>query len=322
VNAAFAAFDQRFLAPAPPTRLAALRVLVGLFGTIFLVARASYLLDISALPDNRFEPVGVWAWLDSPLPVWLVRTGIAAGVALGIAFIAGWRFRVIAPAYAIVLLALTTYDNSWQHVAHTENLFVLHTIVLTISPAAVAWSLDARRTRVRVREGTRDPAPEFGWPVRVMSIITVLTYVLAGWAKLRHGGMNWISGDVLRNQIAHDNVRKIVLGDVHSPIGGWLVRHGWLFPPMALGSVAVELGAPIALLRGKLRSAWIIGAWLFHVLILALMAILFIYPLTGIAFASMARPERAGEWLIRTRRGYAPAARGDAPSRWRSRCAG
>jgi hypothetical protein len=291
------AFDRRFLAPAPPTRLAALRVLVGAFGTIYLLVRAPYLFDVATLPRARFEPVGILAFLDEPLPLGVVRLGLVAAVLLGVAFTLGWRHRLCAPLYAVLLLAITTYTSSWQHILHTENLLVLHTIVLAGARASAAWSLDARRAG----GPEPPPAPGFGWPVRVMSVITVLTYVVAGWAKVRHGGIDWVTGDVLRNQVAHDNLRKIVLGDVHSPIGGWLVRYGWMFPPLAAVSLAVELAAPIALARGRIRTLWVVSAWLFHAGVLALMAILFIYPLTGIAYASMLRPERAVSW-IRARR--------------------
>ena len=43
-------FDERFLAPAPAERVAAVRVLVGAFGTIYVIARMPYILDVSALP--------------------------------------------------------------------------------------------------------------------------------------------------------------------------------------------------------------------------------------------------------------------------------
>jgi hypothetical protein len=294
---ALASLDRRFLAPAPPTRLATLRVLVGAFSTIYLAVRATFLLDWAALPDGRFAPAGILRLLDSPPPVWLVKVAIIVGVALGVAFTLGWRYRVTGPAFSVAMLLLMTYDNSWQLIAHTQNLFVLHALVLGFSPAAAAWSLDARRRSLP----TAGDAPEFGWPVRLITLITVLTYALAGWAKVRHGGIDWVTGDVLRNQIAHDNLRKIALGDVHSPIGARLVRYGWLFPPLAFVSLFVELGAPIALLRGRPRHVWVASAWLFHVGVLALMAILFIYPLTGIAYASMLAPERAVGWL-RTRR--------------------
>lgn len=293
-----AALDRRFLAPVPAERLAALRVLVGAFGTVYLVVRVPYILDVAALPRSRFEPVGLARLLDEPVPLWSVRVLLAATALLGIAFTLGWRHRIVAPIYAVALLAVLTYSNSWQHVAHTENLLVLHTAVLAVAPAALAWSLDARR---KPPSSAVLPASEVstasgviavsGWPVRLISALTIITYVIAGVAKLRHGGVDWVTGDVLRNLVAHDNLRKIVLGDVHSPIGGALVAHGWLFPPMALASLAVELGAPLALVWRRARVVWVVAAWVFHLGVLALMAILFIYPLTGVAFASMLRPE-------------------------------
>lgn len=281
-----AALDRRFLAPLPATRLAALRVLVGLFGTVYVVVRTPYILDVAGLPPSRFEPVGIARLLDEPLPLWAVRVLLAATALLGVAFTLGWRHRVVGPAYALALLASLTYSNSWQHVLHTENLLVLHTAVLAAAPAALVWSLDGRR----VATSTDEPSVS-GWPVRLMSILTVITYVIAGAAKLRHGGIDWVTGDVLRNLVAHDNLRKIVLGDAHSPIGAELVAHAWLFPPMALASLVIELGAPLALVWRRARVAWVCAAWFFHLSVLALMAILFVYPLSGVAYASMLRPE-------------------------------
>ena len=290
----------RYFAPEVPTRLAALRVLVGLFGTVFLLVRTGYLFDVARLPGSRFDPVGPLSWLGEPLPVGVVQLGAVAAIGLAVAFTLGWRHRVTGPLYALLLLAVTAYDNSWQHIAHAENLFTLHTIVLGLAPSADAWSLDSRRRGVRAnRPG---PAEAYGWPVRLLSVITVCTYALAGWAKLRNGGLDWITGDVLRNQVAHDNVRKALLGDRNSPIGGHLVRYRWVFPPMALASVFVELGAPVALLGGRTRRAWVAAAWLFHVGVLALMAILFIYPLTGIAFASFGRPDLWWDRFVARRR--------------------
>ena len=298
-----AALDRRFMAPSSAERIAAVRVLVGLFGTVYVAMRSSYILDIAQLPDARFQPVGVLAGLDAPLPLGVVRLLLGATLLAGAAFVFGWRYRFVAPVYAVGLLLVTTYSNSWQHVAHVENLVVLHTAVLAIAPAAAVWSLDERR---------RDDAPEsphadYGWPLRVMTLLTVITYVLAGLAKLRHGGGDWVSGDVLRNLIAHDNLRKILLGDVHSAIGGRLVSHAWLFLPLALGSLVVELGAPMVFIGPRVRRAWILAAWLFHVGVLVLMAITFFYPLSGIAYASMLHPEVMFERVRGRLRRRAPA---------------
>ncbi|HSG82424.1 MAG TPA: hypothetical protein VLC48_09245, partial [Gemmatimonadota bacterium] len=91
--------------------------------------------------------------------------------------------------------------------------------------------------------------------------------------------------DSLRNLVAFDNLRKIELGDAHSPLGGMLVGHAWLFPPLAVFTLAVELGAPLALLGGRIARIWALLAWGFHVGVVAVMAIVFSYPLLGVAFA-------------------------------------
>ena len=295
--------DARFFEPAPATRLAALRMLVFGFATIFLAGRAPYLFDISQLPAHRFEPIGILWWLDRPAPLAVVYLAVGAAVIAGVAATAGWRYRFTGAVFALLYLLISTYDNCWQHVAHTQNLVAMHLLVLAVAPAADAWSVDERHGREPAAIAIGPPASDarYGWTVRLMSLITVLTYVVAGVAKQRNGGLDWITGDVLRNQIAHDNLRKYVVGDFYSPLGGRLVRHGWLFPPMALMTMVIELGAPIALLRGRVRTAFVSGMWLFHVSILAVMAITFLYPLTGIAYASLLAPERLFDRVLQHR---------------------
>jgi hypothetical protein len=133
-------------------------------------------------------------------------------------------------------------------------------------------------------------------------VITVFAYVLAGIAKLRVSGSDWATGDILRNHIAHDNLRKLLLGDSYSKLGAWTARHGWLFPPLAVMTLVVELGAPLALLRGRIAKGWSLAAWSFHVGVLALMWILFPYQLFFVAFASFFEPER---WVARVGRTFA-----------------
>ena len=280
------AFDRWLFAPAPATRLAAVRVLVGAFCTVYLTARIPYLTDVARLPESRFDPVGPLGFLDAPVRPGMVTGLLAVTLCALVAFTLGWRYRVTGPLAAVSVLALTTYGQSWGQVFHTENLAVLHLAVLAVAPAADAWSLDERR------RPSRPPATGYGWPLQLATAVTIATYVLAGAAKLRNGGLDWVGGDVLRTLVAHDNLRKILLDDPHSPIGGWLVQFGWVFPVFAIVSVVVELGAPVALRSGRLRLVWIGAAWTFHLAVLALMAVFFPYPLTGVAFASMLPAER------------------------------
>ena len=297
---------------APARRLAVVRILVGLYATVFVAIRSFHWLDVARLPIRRFDPVGVLGGLTGPLSPTVVAALSGATLLAAAAFTLGWRFRLVAPVFAALLLVMTTHGNSWGQILHTENLLVLHVIILAFSPADAAYAIGRRSGVDEVHRH------EYGWALRVMTLVVVIAYVIAGLAKLRNGGFDWLTGDVLRNQVAHDNLRKIVLGDVHSPVGAWLVQFGWLFPPMAIASVLVELGAPVVLLGGRWKRAWAGAAWAFHVGVLALMAILFPYPISGIAFVSMLPVEKLADRVASWRApgavaGDRPPVMGDPP---------
>jgi hypothetical protein len=59
----------------------------------------------------------------------------------------------------------------------------------------------------------------------------------------------------------------------------------------------VELGAPAAMAGGRIAALWAAAAWGFHLGVLALMHILFPYPLAGVAFVSMFAAERPLRWI-------------------------
>jgi hypothetical protein len=270
-------------------------MLVGGYATAFLVARLAGFWSSAALPGHQWDPVGLLAPLGAPPSTVVARIGLVATIALGVAFTAGWRWSVTGPAFALAFLAATTFRMSWGHVIHTEHLVAAHVVVIGVASAADAWSLDVRAGRRRPRQVADG---RYGWPVRVMCLVVVVAYVLAGIAKVRNGGGEWLGGDVLRNHVAFDNLRKVLLGDPHSPFGAWAVRYGWVFAPMALATVVVELGAPVALAGRRWRTGWVLAAWGFHVGVAALMWISFPYQLTGIAYAAFFRCERVTEWVI------------------------
>lgn len=272
----------------PAERLAALRILIGLFGAVYLTVRAPSLASVASLPASSFAPIGVTRVLAAPLPPIAVWTLAGLAVVLGWAFAAGVAWRLVAPAFAAVLLWVTTYRSSFGMIFHTENLWVVHVLLLATAPAADAWSIDARR-----RGGDApEPARRYGWVIVAMGVVTGLAYLLAGIAKLRTAGLSWVTSDALRNYVAYDNLRKILLGDTHAPLGGALVRHPALFKPLAAASLTLELLAPLALLGRRPATAIALGLWGFHLGVLATMAILFPYPLLGLAFAPWFEVER------------------------------
>ena len=315
MNGGPATGQPRWFRPVRPQTLALLRLLVGGYGVVYLTVRWGHLVSFGDRPADQFDPVGVIGLVtDDPLSRPWITALLVLVVVAGVAFTAGAWWQMSGPAFALGLLAVTTYRNSWGQVLHTENLVVLHTLVLAVSPAAVAWSVDARRRRDIVDP---NPSPRWGWAVRVMAMMTVLTYLVAGVAKLRIAGWDWLAGDVLRSQVAHDNLRKHLLGDPSSFVGGWLAGVAWLWAPLSMATVAVELGAPLALWGRRAATVWTGLAWLFHCAVLGLMAILFPYHLLGLGLLPvLATQGLVDDWLAAvealSRRG--PARRAGVPS--------
>ena len=275
--------------------------MLGAFTTGYVLLRLPVFVDLGRREDG-LDPVGVLSWLDRPLPAGVVYLLIAATLAAGLGFTAGMWFRVSGPALAIGILLLATYRSSWGQMLHFENLIVLYVFVAAFSPAADAWSFDARRRAA--------PAPDrsptaYGWPLALAAVVMVATYVIAGIAKLRYGGLGWATGDTLENHIAYAAARLDLLGGTPSPFAEHVVGRAWMLTPLAVGALVIELGAPVVLLGGRVRTAWVICAWAMHAGILAFMLIGFPVPLFGIAFAPLYRIERL---VPRRFRAPAPAA--------------
>lgn len=313
--AALRALERWWHAPAPARRLAVLRLLVGGYALGYLVVRFGHFVSVSAMSPQQWKPVGPVALLAAPLPHAAVVALVVLAALLGAAFVAGWRFRLTGPAFAAAILWVTSYRNSWSMVFHTENLIVLHVLVLAASPAADALSLDARRRGgpgLDTSSADDPPSARYGWAIRLLCAVTVTTYFIAGWSKLHNAGFGWVTNDTLRVYVAYDNLRKVELGAGYSWLGSTLAQHGWVFPPLAAVSLLVELGAPLALLHPRLGRAWAAAAWSFHAGVLVLMAIVFHYPLSGIGYASFLPVERLVPMAKRVRdrwaRSRAPAA--------------
>lgn len=283
-----------WFAPAPAERLAALRIGVGLYCLVFLAARGLHLWDLAAMPRRDFVPVGLARLLDGPLAPAVHHALIVVTAALAVTFTLGLWHRWLGPAFALAALWLFGYRSSWGMLFHTEHLVVLHAAVLALSPAADAWSLDARR-----RPSPPPPSEAYGWPLKLMAALSCLTYLVAGVAKVRLGGWGWAHGHQLEEQVAIDNVRKALLGSTMSPLAAPVLAHAWLFTPLAVATLIIELGAPLALLHRRVAAAWAVAAWGFHAGVVALMAIVFPYPLCGLAYAPLFAVERPFGWAGR-----------------------
>lgn len=279
--------DRWLFAPIPRERLRLLRMAIGLYAFVYLAARASHLTAPVRYPASSFQPVGLASWLSTPLPTAAVHAGVALSLGLSVLFTAGVRYRVVAPCFAVSLLWVLTYRHSFGMIFHTDNLLALHVLCLALAPEAAAR---ANAATSRTEDRSEDVA--VAWPARVLCVVTVASYVVAGVAKLRITGLDWAGGDVLREHIAYDAIRKIELGSIYSPLAPLLLPYPAVFPPLAAFALAAEVLAPLALFGPRLALVWCVSAWLFHLGVLALMAIAFPYPLSGCAYLAFFPLER------------------------------
>ncbi|MCB9489662.1 MAG: hypothetical protein H6684_13095 [Deltaproteobacteria bacterium] len=291
-----AAFEGYLLVDMPAARLGMLRLLTGAFCVWHLFDKYATYRRYGRLSLATYDPIGVVFWLKKPLPVEVHDGLVMAACVLAVLFAAGALYRVTGPAFALLMLWLLTYRNSWTMVYHTDNTLALHLLVLGFArQAADTISVDALFRR--------RPPPEaswrFGWPIQLMCLITILHYFIAGYAKVF--GLywqGWLTGQAIHNWIAWDTIRKEVLGSAGSPVAGLVFRLHGLFVALSYFTLLVEFGAPAVLRWRKLAPWWCLAAFGMHWGIYAFMHITFPYHLSGFIYLSFFPLER----LARKRR--------------------
>lgn len=291
----------RAILQAPAERLGLFRWAVGTFLVLYLMARAPLDVATSAHPTAQFAAVGLPAWLglEAPLPFFVTVLSYVLTLLTALAFTAGLHFNITGPLCALSMLWITSYKSSFGMVFHSENLLTLQVMLLSCSPAAQAVSMDARRGR-----GSWFRSVPCGWPLLACCLMTIVAYLLAGIAKLKLSGVDFMTGEVLRVQVAYDNLRKIEFGSAHAPLGVWSVGVPGLFPVLGTLTLIAELGGICALIHPRLALLWTVLVVGFHVGVLALMAITFAYPLSTVPFLCFFALERfsLSERLVRALR--------------------
>lgn len=282
---------------APATRLALLRILVGLFTIWYLVPELDDFVKVARSDPRLFDPVGV-VFGNTPISVELFEWVLRATLFSAFCFTFGLWHRITGPAFAGLALWVFCYRNSWSMIYHSDNLVVLHVIVLGFTRSADALSLDALfRGRRSGNVGATAPSGwQYGWPVKLICAVTVSTYFVTALAKLSGPlGLEWMTGPALRSQMAVDQIRKELLGSAPNALSYAIYEWVPLFSVLAIGSLLTELLAPLALFNRRLGRMWAINAFLMHLGIWFVMHITFHYQMTGVMFASFFPLERLQE---------------------------
>ena len=242
----------------------------GLILAVYLVVRVRPLTSFV----GTWQPVGLLRPVTEPFPaivlwsLWALSLAGAIQLARRDLNQVHWLTKILWWAGPVALFVLLSHRSSGGQILWFDILPLLHVVAL----AAAGVRFDTTRA---------------GWAMRLAALMTTITYVLAGIAKLRFGGSAWIAEGALERQIVWSATRLDVLGGTPSPVAAPLVDLGLASVPLALAVVLIELSAPLALVGRKLAWAWSIAAWSMHLVIAVTMFVLFHWPLFGVAFAPL-----------------------------------
>lgn len=268
---------------ASPARPAVIRLGVGAFSAWHNHRRRGMFRNLHRQDPSRFRPVGPVQILRRPLPPRLADLLFDAAQVSNAAATLGIAHRVTGPLNSALQLWTLSYRNSWGMIYHNDNMLLLQQMVLGASPAADALSVDSL-----IRERTLLPhrrERRYGGVPTAVNIVGVVIYLISGVAKVRSPlGWSWAGGNALRDQIAADSIRKEVFGEEAPATTAALYRSDLSFGVLAGSALAVELGAPLALLDRRVGQGFALAAWGMHLGIRILMGIRFNYNLSGISY--------------------------------------
>lgn len=241
---------ERFLLPAATAeQLAALRI--GLCA--ILAGRLAFgpYTELADQPRELFRPISFMELLPSmpSKPVVVALQGL--GVLAAVLAVLGLRTRLVLPLAWACAIFLNGMLTSTGKVVHNDLVLLLCLVPLLVAPSADAWSLDARGAG-RTRSGS---SRLYGWPLRTAAIVVAGAYFFAGLAKLVSSGPAWVTSD---------NLRWALYASGDSDLAVFIADRPWLAHALAAGTLLLELGFPLVLLRP--RAAWVFvpGAVLLH----------------------------------------------------------
>jgi hypothetical protein len=260
--------------PVPKGRIAAFRTLIYLFVAADLVFFTSWVHNHAAVPGNLYKPLLVGRLLHLPTPTptlvnsifWILLPVSIAAATARFPRLLGWTVFVLYFEWMIIAMSYGKIDHD-----RLGLLLALATLP-TAGPA---------------RHGDEEPTEAGGWALRMTQLGVVATYFLASWAKLRFGGLDWLTGATLARAV----IRR----------GTWLghlvVRVPHLMQISQFGIVAFELTSPLVFfVKPRVRYAMVFGFYLFHLVTVASITISFIPH--QVAMTSFLPLEKVRPWAL------------------------
>ncbi|GLI03127.1 MFS transporter permease [Phytohabitans aurantiacus] len=240
-------------APVPRGRVAAFRTIVYLFVVLDLLVFTPWVRSHASVPGELYQPLLVGRLLPLPTPTPLLVHGIFwALLVTGLAAATGRAPRLLGWTVFALYFEWMIIAMSYGKVDHDRFGFLV--------------ALAALATAGRARHGDATLTEAGGWALRVTQIAVVCTYFLAAFAKLRFGGIDWVTSSVLARAIIR---RGTDLADL-------IAQVPYLLILAQLGIVMFELLSPlIFVVRERWRYRGIAFFYGFHVVTYATITISF-----------------------------------------------
>jgi hypothetical protein len=237
----------------PVGRVAAFRTLIYLFVAGDLVWFTPWVRSHASVPTQFYQPLRIGRLLPLPTPTsavvhtvfWLLLAAALLAATGRFHRLLGWTVFALYFEWMIIAMSYGKVDH--------DRLGLL--VALAVLPTAG-----------RARHGDPTMTERGGWALRVTQMAVVATYFLSSWAKLRFGGLEWLTGATLTRAVIR---RGTALTDL-------LVSVPGLMTVSQFGIVAFELSSPVVFfVRQRLRY-WIIAFfYCFHVIVMATITISF-----------------------------------------------
>jgi hypothetical protein len=239
--------------PVPLGRVAAFRTVVYLFVALDLVWFTPWVRSHAAIPGVFYQPLLAGRILHLPTPTPLLVNGIFwTLIPLALAAATGRAPRLLGWAVFALYFEWMIIAMSYGKVDH-DRFGLL--IALAVLPTAG-----------RARHGDATTTERGGWALRMVQLAVVATYFFSSWAKLRFGGVGWLTSATLERAIIR---RGTALTDL-------LTSNHWILVAAQFGIVAFELSSPVVFFVGPKIRYWIIAYfYLFHVMVMATITISF-----------------------------------------------
>lgn len=258
----------------PLGRVAAFRTVVYLFVVGDLVIFTPWVRNHASTPGDLYQPLLVGRALHLPVPTpLLVHSIFWLLIVLALAAATGRAPRLLGwPVFALYF--------EWMVIAMSYGKVDHDRVGLLVALAALP-------TVGRARHGDQTRSEAAGWALRVTQLAVVATYFLSSWAKLRFGGVGWVTSSVLARAIVR---RGTGLADLIAGVPHLLVLA-------QVGIVAFELASPVIFFLSARWRKWAVAFFYsFHVATFATITISFAPHLAALTSFLPLEKLRPVEW--------------------------